>query len=131
MTCFEVLLELHPPHTLILRRPQVPPAYPSSRRHTRKIRIFNVSCRAAINVYESVSQILPAELSAAAVLINYWNKTVNNAAWITMCLVVAVAINVLGAGAYGEAEFIFASIKVSKPPSLQSLTPHHTLDCEN
>ena len=38
-------------------------------------------------------QILPAELSAAAVLINYWNKTVNNAAWITMCLVVVVAIN--------------------------------------
>ncbi|KAG8819972.1 hypothetical protein FRC18_011873, partial [Serendipita sp. 400] len=111
MTCFEVLLELHPPHTLTLRRPQVPPACPSSRRHTRKIRIFNVSYRAAINVSESVSQILPAELSAAAVLINYWNKTVNNAAWITMCLVVAVAINVLGAGAYGEAEFIFASIK--------------------
>ncbi|KAG8799276.1 hypothetical protein FRC17_007174, partial [Serendipita sp. 399] len=56
--------------------------------------------------------ILPAELSAAAVLINYWNKTVNNAVWITMCLVVAVAINALGAGAYGEAEFVFASIKV-------------------
>lgn len=32
--------------------------------------------------------------------------------WITICLIVVVAINVLGAGAYGEAEFIFASIKV-------------------
>jgi amino acid transporter len=57
-------------------------------------------------------QVLPAELSAAAVLINYWNKEVNNAVWITMCLVVVIAINALGAGAYGEAEFIFASIKV-------------------
>lgn len=29
-----------------------------------------------------------------------------------MCLIVVVFINMLGAGAYGEAEFIFASIKV-------------------
>ncbi|TFK57378.1 amino acid permease [Heliocybe sulcata] len=57
--------------------------------------------------------ILPAELSAAAVLIDYWSgERINNAAWITICLVVVVAINMFGAGVYGEAEFIFASIKV-------------------
>ncbi|KDQ63822.1 hypothetical protein JAAARDRAFT_392423 [Jaapia argillacea MUCL 33604] len=56
--------------------------------------------------------ILPAELSAASVLINYWNKTVNNAAWISICLVVVIVINMFGAGVYGECEFIFASIKV-------------------
>lgn len=56
--------------------------------------------------------VLPAELSAAAVLINYWNDTINNAAWITICLVIVVAINSMGARAYGEAEFWFASIKV-------------------
>ncbi|KAK7061449.1 lysine-specific permease [Favolaschia claudopus] len=56
--------------------------------------------------------ILPAELSAAAVLINYWNKEVNNAAWITMIMAIVIIINLLGAGVYGEAEFIFASIKV-------------------
>ncbi|THH26398.1 hypothetical protein EUX98_g7790 [Antrodiella citrinella] len=58
--------------------------------------------------------ILPAELSAASVLINYWisSTRVNDAAWIAICLVVVVGINSLGAGAYGEAEFIFASIKV-------------------
>ncbi|KAG6845971.1 hypothetical protein H0H87_011019 [Tephrocybe sp. NHM501043] len=55
--------------------------------------------------------ILPAELSAAAVLIGLWSD-VNPAAWITITLVVTVIINFLGAGAYGEAEFIFASIKV-------------------
>ncbi|KAJ7774202.1 amino acid permease [Mycena maculata] len=56
--------------------------------------------------------VLPAELSAASVLINFWNKTVNNAAWITIIMVVVIAINMCGAGVYGEAEFIFASIKV-------------------
>lgn len=56
--------------------------------------------------------VLPAELSAAAVLINFWNQSVNNAVWITICLIVVVTINMLGAGAYGECEFIFASIKV-------------------
>lgn len=64
------------------------------------------------NYYYNWIIVLPAELSAAAVLINYWNKEVNNAVWITMCLIVVVIINALGAGAYGEAEFIFASIKV-------------------
>jgi len=33
-------------------------------------------------------------------------------AWIAICLVVVIAINMCGAGVYGEAEFIFASIKV-------------------
>ncbi|KAK8858447.1 hypothetical protein IAR55_002674 [Kwoniella newhampshirensis] len=56
--------------------------------------------------------ILPAELSAAAVLINLWNKTINNALWISICLIVVVAINLFGAGVYGECEFWFASIKV-------------------
>lgn len=58
--------------------------------------------------------VLPAELSAAAVLINYWilPSRVNNAAWISICIVVVVVINSFGARAYGECEFWFASIKV-------------------
>ncbi|KAI0724489.1 amino acid permease [Cerioporus squamosus] len=64
------------------------------------------------NYWYNWTIILPAELSAAAVLINFWNQSVNNAVWITMCLVVVVTINMFGAGIYGEAEFIFASIKV-------------------
>ncbi|KAG2063140.1 hypothetical protein BDR04DRAFT_1198644 [Suillus decipiens] len=51
-------------------------------------------------------------LSAATTLIDYWNPGVNNAVWITVCLVVAVGINLFGVGTYGEMEFIFASIKV-------------------
>ncbi|THG94146.1 hypothetical protein EW026_g7267 [Hermanssonia centrifuga] len=56
--------------------------------------------------------ILPAELSASAVLIGFWNNSVNDAAWITIFLVIVIVINMLGARAYGEAEFVFASIKV-------------------
>ena len=72
--------------------------------------------------------VLPAELSAAAVLIGFWNKEINPAVWITICMIVVVTINLMGAGrqllliqnftfqpdysahtgVYGEAEFIFA-----------------------
>jgi hypothetical protein len=36
----------------------------------------------------------------------------SDALWISICLIVVVVINMLGAGVYGECEFIFASIKV-------------------
>ncbi|WVR06212.1 hypothetical protein IAU60_003242 [Kwoniella sp. DSM 27419] len=64
------------------------------------------------NYWYNWTIILPAELSAAAVLINLWNKTINNALWISICLIVVVVINLFGAGVYGECEFWFASIKV-------------------
>ncbi|EIN13541.1 amino acid permease [Punctularia strigosozonata HHB-11173 SS5] len=56
--------------------------------------------------------VMPAELSAAAVLIGFWDQSTSPAVWIVMCMVVTIAINMFGAGAYGEAEFWFASIKV-------------------
>jgi amino acid transporter len=64
------------------------------------------------NYWYNWTIVSPAELSAAALLMNYWNKTVNDSVWVVMCLIVVLTINMLGAGAYGEAEFIFASIKV-------------------
>ncbi|KAN0125126.1 amino acid permease [Russula decolorans] len=65
------------------------------------------------NYWYNWTIVLPAELSAAAVLIDFWDKNTNvNSAWITICLMVVVSINFMGAGAYGEAEFCFASIKV-------------------
>ncbi|KAN0082933.1 amino acid-polyamine-Organocation superfamily protein [Tylopilus felleus] len=54
----------------------------------------------------------PAELSAAATVIDFWDHKVNNAVWITMCLVVAVSLNIFEVGVYGEAEFWFCSMKV-------------------
>lgn len=65
------------------------------------------------NYWYNWTIVLPAELSAAAVLIDFWDKDTNvNSAWVTICLVVVISINFMGAGAYGEAEFVFASIKV-------------------
>ncbi|KAF8511572.1 amino acid transporter [Hysterangium stoloniferum] len=56
--------------------------------------------------------LLPTELSAASVLINFWNKSVNDAVWITIFFIVVIAINLMGAGIYGECEFVFSSVKV-------------------
>jgi len=42
--------------------------------------------------------VLPAELSAASVLIGFWNKAVNPAVWVTVCMIVVIVINLLGAG---------------------------------
>ncbi|KAN0062599.1 hypothetical protein ACQY0O_005132 [Thecaphora frezii] len=55
--------------------------------------------------------VLPAELSASAVLMSFWSD-LNPAIWISIFLTVVVAINLLGTRAYGEAEFWFASIKI-------------------
>lgn len=56
---------------------------------------------------------MPAELSAAAVIFDYWTENrVNNAVYITVCLILVVLINLLAVRWYGEAEFFFASIKV-------------------
>ncbi|KAF5377694.1 hypothetical protein D9615_005238 [Tricholomella constricta] len=63
------------------------------------------------NYWYNWTIILPAELSAAAVLIGLWTD-INPAVWITVTMVVTITINMFGAGVYGEAEFIFASIKV-------------------
>ncbi|ORX35532.1 amino acid permease [Kockovaella imperatae] len=55
-----------------------------------------------------------SELSAVAVLVNYWLpvEKVNNAAWIAISYAVIVVLNLTTSGVYGETEFIFSSIKV-------------------
>ncbi|GME70005.1 unnamed protein product [[Candida] boidinii] len=55
---------------------------------------------------------LPLELVAAAITINYWDKTTNSAAWVVIFYVLIVLINFFGVKGYGEAEFIFSIIKV-------------------
>ncbi|KAI2619036.1 amino acid permease/ SLC12A domain-containing protein [Hypomontagnella submonticulosa] len=52
------------------------------------------------------------EITAAAVVINYWPNTVPVAVWITIMLVVIVMLNLCPVKFYGESEFWFASIKV-------------------
>lgn len=63
------------------------------------------------NWYQS-SMTLCAEIAAAAVLIGFWNEEINVAAWISIVLVLVVCLNIFAVSIYGEAEFIFASIKI-------------------
>ncbi|BEI86723.1 hypothetical protein CcaverHIS002_0700690 [Cutaneotrichosporon cavernicola] len=65
--------------------------------------------------------LLPAEISAAAVLITYWTPTdgtcapglCNSAVWVTVMLVVVILANIVGSTrVFGEIEFWAASIKV-------------------
>ncbi|KAK4983572.1 hypothetical protein LTR50_007149 [Elasticomyces elasticus] len=55
---------------------------------------------------------LCAEISAAAIVIGFWNESINQAAWITIIIVVVVCLNIFAVQIYGEAEFLFASIKI-------------------
>lgn len=45
---------------------------------------------------------VPAELSAAATLVQFWDSTTNPAVWITVFLVVIVVLNFSGVRLYGE-----------------------------
>jgi amino acid transporter len=56
--------------------------------------------------------ILPLELSAAAIVVQYWQTNVSIAVFITIFLILIVLINLGGVRAYGEAESIFSMIKV-------------------
>ncbi|KAJ4376284.1 hypothetical protein N0V83_001567 [Neocucurbitaria cava] len=57
---------------------------------------------------------LCAEISAAAVLVSFWDEEskYSPAIWITLIIVIIVCLNIFAVQIYGEAEFIFASIKI-------------------
>ncbi|KAK5064913.1 hypothetical protein LTR84_000747 [Exophiala bonariae] len=57
---------------------------------------------------------LPLEIVAASITLEYWpgSRSVNGAAWVTIFLIVIIAINFFGVRGYGEAEFVFSIIKV-------------------
>ncbi|KAJ4305623.1 hypothetical protein N0V90_001154 [Kalmusia sp. IMI 367209] len=54
------------------------------------------------------------EISAAAVLVSFWDtdSSINQGVWIAIIIVIIVALNIFAVAIYGEAEFIFASIKI-------------------
>lgn len=56
---------------------------------------------------------VPIEISASAVVISYWPNAVSNAVWITILFIPMVLINLLPVRIYGEAEFIFGTIKLT------------------
>ncbi len=56
--------------------------------------------------------VLPLEVIAASITINYWNGTLDHAIFVTIFLFVIVSINLFGVKGYGEAEFVFSIIKI-------------------
>jgi len=54
---------------------------------------------------------LPAELTAAAVIVQFWS-TINSAIWITVFGLLVVGSNLLFVRIYGETEFTFATLKI-------------------
>lgn len=61
-----------------------------------------------ISVYQ---HILPSEISAAALVVGYWSD-LNPAVWISIFIVVIVAMNSYNIRFYGEIEFAFGLLKV-------------------
>ena len=56
--------------------------------------------------------VLPLEIVAAAITVQYWNSHISPAAWVTIFLTMIISINLFGVRGYGEAEFVFSIIKV-------------------
>jgi yeast amino acid transporter len=56
--------------------------------------------------------VLPLELTAAGITVDYWNSGVNVGVYITIFLILIVCINMAGVRGYGEAEFVFSITKV-------------------
>ncbi|TID25739.1 amino acid transporter-like protein [Venturia nashicola] len=63
------------------------------------------------NQVYSYSVSVPAEIVAAAVLVEFWT-TVNNGIWITLFSLLMIATGVLFVRVYGELEFSFAMLKI-------------------
>ncbi len=56
--------------------------------------------------------VLPFELTAASITIEYWRDDIHPSVWITVFLVFLVAVQIFGVRGYGEVEFVLSMIKV-------------------
>lgn len=54
------------------------------------------------NFWYTMAISVPAEISAAATVVQFWNATINPAVWITVFLVFIVVVNFCGVRLYGE-----------------------------
>lgn len=59
------------------------------------------------------ASVLPLELTACGITIQYWNPNISTAVWISLFLVVLIIVNVFGAIGYAEEEFWSAVFKLS------------------
>ncbi|KAL4740768.1 amino acid permease/ SLC12A domain-containing protein [Aspergillus similis] len=64
------------------------------------------------NFWYTMSITAPAEVTAAATLVQYWHVDVSIAVWITVFALFILVINFCGVRLYGESEMIFSSLKI-------------------
>lgn len=64
------------------------------------------------NYWYAFSILIAAEVVAASIVIEYWTDKVPVAVWITIFLLVLLALNLLPVKYFGETEFYFAGIKI-------------------
>lgn len=55
---------------------------------------------------------LPLEIIAGSLTTTYWNSHLSKSIFVALFLVFIFGINLLGVRGYGEAEFIFSTVKV-------------------
>ncbi|EGW35712.1 uncharacterized protein SPAPADRAFT_132936 [Spathaspora passalidarum NRRL Y-27907] len=72
----------------------------------------SVGFAVAWNYFCQYLVLLPLELVAAAMTIQYWNSSINPDVWVLIFYVVVVSINFFGVKGYGEAEFVMSIVKV-------------------
>ena len=56
--------------------------------------------------------VLPLEIIAGALTVRYWNPSIPPSVFVSIFLAVIVVINLMGIRGYGEAEFLFAIVKI-------------------
>lgn len=64
------------------------------------------------NYWYSYAFLVPSEITAAAIVVEYWTDKVPTAAWIAIIWTIIVLLNVTVVKFFGETEFWFASIKI-------------------
>ncbi|KAI1638862.1 amino acid permease [Biscogniauxia mediterranea] len=57
--------------------------------------------------------VLPFELIAASITIQFWRTDISVAVWVTVFLVVLCIIQIFGVRGYGEVEFILSMVKIA------------------
>ncbi|KAI6815264.1 amino acid permease [Hortaea werneckii] len=64
------------------------------------------------NYWYAYAILVAAEVTAGAIVLQYWTTAVPVAVWIAIILVVILLLNIIAVDVFGEAEFWFASIKL-------------------
>jgi amino acid transporter len=72
----------------------------------------SVGFAVAWNYFIQFLVLLPLELVAGSITMNYWNTNVNPDIWVLIFYLLVASINFFGVRIYGEAEFLFSFVKV-------------------